>query len=78
MSEQDYMRGSKSAYRNIMLTCLGHLKADHEVRLARCIAERDEAITVLRQICKVHGDNDWEDELHLADIIDKHLGRHLG
>jgi hypothetical protein len=25
-----------------------------------------------------HGDNDWPDDLHLADVIDKHLARHLG
>jgi hypothetical protein len=52
------------------------------------IAERDEArqahqfvqaetVKVLRQVCEQHGDNDWPDDLHLADIIEKHLWRHL-
>lgn len=40
-------------------------------------AERKETIMVLRILCKYFGDNDWDENLHLADIIDKHLGRHL-
>lgn len=40
--------------------------------------ERDEAVKVLRDLCEHHGDNDWPDDLHLADAIDKHLGKHLG
>ena len=78
MSEQDYLRGSKTAYRNMLATCLKHLSDDENIDAARLIYERDEAISVLRDLCKYHGDNDWEDNLYLADIIDKHLGRHLG
>lgn len=44
---------------------------------ASLIAEREQAIAALRDICLVHGDNDWPANLHLADIIEKHLGRHL-
>lgn len=39
--------------------------------------ERDDAIKTLRQLCAEFGDNDWDDSLHLSDIINKHLGRHL-
>lgn len=39
--------------------------------------ERQEAIVILRSLCEEFGDNDWGDDLHLADIIDKHLRRHL-
>lgn len=39
--------------------------------------ERREAITMLRSICHDYGDNDWPDDLHITDIIDKHLYRHL-
>jgi len=39
--------------------------------------EREEAIMVLRGLCEHFGDNDWNESLHLADVIDKHLGKHL-
>ncbi len=32
---------------------------------------------VLRNVCKDFGDNDWPDDLHLGDVIDKHLARYL-
>lgn len=28
---------------------------------------------MLRQVCDEFGDNDWPDNLHLADVIEKHL-----
>lgn len=39
--------------------------------------ERTLAVSALRNICEVHGDNDWPDDLHLYDVISKHLTRHL-
>jgi predicted secreted protein len=48
-----------------------------EKKVSQLIIEREEAINTLRDLCREHGDNDWSDDLHLADIIDKHLGRHL-
>lgn len=39
--------------------------------------ERDEAIRILRDVCEEFGDNDWDNDLHLADIIEKHLHRNL-
>ena len=39
--------------------------------------ERRETIAMLRQVCEEFGDNEWPDNLHLADIIEKHLWRHL-
>ena len=41
------------------------------------LQEREIAIIVLRRLCAEHGDNDWPDELHLADVIEKHLANHL-
>jgi hypothetical protein len=41
------------------------------------IGEREQAVASLRDICRQFGDNDWPDDLHLADVLDKHLGRHL-
>lgn len=41
------------------------------------IAERQAVINILRRICSKHGDNDWEDNLHIGNIIEKHLERYL-
>lgn len=35
--------------------------------------ERREMIKTLRELCEEYGDNDWPDNLHLSDIIEKHL-----
>ncbi|SHH33704.1 hypothetical protein [Desulfofustis glycolicus] len=83
MGEQDYIRGSRNAYRFMMLHCLRELDIETdaeklEKKIVQLVAEREEAISVLRDICRDCGDNSWSDDLHLADIIDKHLGRHLG
>jgi hypothetical protein len=39
--------------------------------------ERAKAIVALREVCKNYGDNDWPDNLNLADIVNNHLLRHL-
>ena len=41
------------------------------------VAEREDAILTLRRICAQHGDNDWPDDLHLSDIIQKNLECYL-
>ena len=46
-------------------------------KLQEVRGERREAIMMLRQVCKYFGDNEWSDELHMADIIEKHLWNHL-
>jgi hypothetical protein len=39
--------------------------------------ERAGTIAALRELCGHFGDNDWTDDLHLADVVEKHLGKHL-
>jgi hypothetical protein len=39
--------------------------------------ERADTLLQLREVCGDFGDNDWPNELHLGDVIDKHLARHL-
>ena len=39
--------------------------------------ERQETIRTLRGLCKDFGDNNWPDNLHLGDVIEKHLGKYL-
>lgn len=45
--------------------------------IAELQTERLEAVAILRDACERYGDNDWEDDLHLTDILDKHLMPHL-
>lgn len=50
---------------------------DPNVLIAQLTSERLGAIQALRKTCEYFGDNNWEPNLHLADIIEKHLYRHL-
>lgn len=50
---------------------------DWQLEVVRLQKERFEAVNALRDICAKFGDNDWSDDLHLGDVVDKHLGRHL-
>ena len=48
-----------------------------EAAHAKWILEREATVGALRDVCADHGDNDWEPSLHLADVVEKHLARHL-
>lgn len=74
--ERAYVLGKKAVYRRLLAECLVELGPDAP-DAARLIAERAEAVAMLRRVCEDHGDNDWSDTLHLADVIEKHLYRHL-
>lgn len=78
MNEQDYERGSRMAWTLMLQQCLMHLGyKSEEGSKAAWILEREAAIRALRDVCLDHGDNNWPEELHLGDIIEKHLARHL-
>lgn len=85
-SEIDYVRGSKRAWLTMLSECLKHLGYDglrqlgcddSEISRVKLVAERSETVLILRSLCKEFGDNDWSDDLHLADVIEKHLAIHL-
>ena len=57
--------------------CALDLDGDPLTEVGRLMLERREAVAALRTICADYGDNDWPGDLHLADVIEKHLGRHL-
>lgn len=40
-------------------------------------AERAAVVLILRELCQEFGDNDWAENAHLADVIEKHLAKHL-
>jgi hypothetical protein len=78
--EASYLRGQRSAWRALLSQCLNELGygKDPDARKAGWITEREAAIAMLRMACDEFGDNDWDESLHLADIIEKHLYKHLG
>jgi hypothetical protein len=58
--------------------CLSELGyEDTEATRAKWILEREATVAALRSVCGAYGDNDWTEQLHLADVVEKHLGRHL-
>jgi len=78
IDENSYNQGSRMAWRSMLQQCCRELGYDDvEADKARWILEREEAISALRGVCSGHGDNDWEDNLHLGDIIEKHLHNNL-
>lgn len=78
MQGQSFLDGYNSALRRIVsdvVRRLGH--DDPAAEKARWIVERGNVLAALREICHDFGDNDWPDSLSLADVIEKHLARHL-
>lgn len=82
--ERSYGIGYKQALIGMLGSVLRGLGYDgldeaEQVRfeLAARLKEREEAIVQLRRVCGEVGDNDWEDNLHLADVIEKHLGAYV-
>lgn len=73
--EQNWLLGNTAAYRAVLLYCAGNLDADDPLKKAAVlIAERRDAIAALRGLCERCGlPNDWPDDLHLTDIIGKHI-----
>lgn len=72
-----YFEGRRSAFRQMLQPCIAELEPGPEREAAIIIGERVDAIAVLRRLCAKYGDNDWTDNLHLGDIIEKHLGKYL-
>lgn len=76
--ELDYIEDHRRAWLTILQYALRELGTeDVEAEKAAWVSERQETIGILRQVCRDHGDNDWPDNLHLADVVEKHLYRCL-
>lgn len=76
--EDAYQLGIRAAWTAVLRDCLYHLGySSQEGEKIAWIKEREEAINILRQVCARYGDNDWEENLHLGDVIEKHLWKHL-
>jgi len=78
LCENSYMQGSAMAWRHMLKECCRQLGYDDpEAQKSSWISEREEAISALRNICSDYGDNDWENNSNLSDVIEKHLHRNL-
>lgn len=85
MSADDYERGYEDGPRTAnlialrtLLRAIGHDANEPDgVKLARLVVVYEETRLKLRDVCAVFGDNDWPDDLHLGDVVDKHLANHL-
>ena len=76
--EKTYLKGSRMAWILMLGQCLKHLGIDDpETQHAAWVAERELTVSALRDVCGEFGDNDWPDNLHLADVVEKHLHRNL-
>lgn len=80
----DYIAGERMVWRKLFAMAAQGLGfpeptagAALELRHAELLIEMEDARAALRTLCEEHGDNDWDETLHLADVIDKHLGRYL-
>jgi predicted secreted protein len=65
-----YELGSYNAWMQIYIEATNKLGIKKEVKLE---SERIQTISLLRSLCMEYGDNDWDESLHLVDIIEKHL-----
>lgn len=78
IKDNAWSRGNDSAYSRILLMCCRELGCDNPaVEHTKWIAERQEILSCLREVCGDFGDNDWPDNLYIPDIINKHLANYL-
>lgn len=80
--ERSYIEGQRAAWRAQLSQALGNLIAygagdDPVATVTRLTLELDDTRAALREVCEEHGDNDWPDDLHLADVVEKHLAPYL-
>lgn len=72
--EAAYALGRRAGWVALLHQALRELGyEDIEAKKAAWVTEREAAIAQLRMACDEFGDNDWPDDLHIADIIEKHL-----
>lgn len=80
LDEQSYLEGERAALRAMLSEVLRRLDVvadDPQRTIARLTKEREDTIAALRSVCREHGDNEWEPEAYLADVVDRHLGKYL-
>ena len=74
--ESGYEEGRRQTATELLALAANMMEGDRP-NIADLQKERLMVVTALRRVCEEHGDNEWPDNLHLADVIEKHLARHL-
>ncbi len=74
--EQNWINGNRAAHREILGHCVRALY-DEDTSKEALILQLEDIRAALRSLCEDFGDNSWDDNLHLADVINKHLGNYL-
>ena len=86
LTESHYLRGKRSALIHQLHNVLRELSIPYTgideapenlMTIARLTIEREETISALRSACEDQGDNDWDNDLNLADVVNKHLGNYF-
>lgn len=75
--DRGYDNGIRQAALRVLSTALDLLGHERTFESFKLVKEREETILALRSLCDEFGDNDWSPQLHLAEIIEKHLIRHM-
>lgn len=80
--ERAYIEGGRMVHRLMLGMILRDLnsdglKEDPIAEIARLRMQLEDTRRALRSVCEKHGDNDWSDNLHLADVVTKHLEPYL-
>lgn len=71
VSERDYSTGYQAACRSMLQHISGHL--GKAAKAAEMKLELATTRAALRRLCIELGCSDWNDSLHLEDVIEKHL-----
>jgi hypothetical protein len=74
--EQAWLAGNRAAWASMLRLCIRELGYEGRM-LESLVIEREATVVALRGACKEHGDNDWTNDVHLADVVENHLRRHL-
>jgi hypothetical protein len=69
--ETAYEAGKLAMAQRVLSTLLPYLGGERDAEAWRL--ERADVVQALRSLCADFGDNDWPDDLHLGDVIEKHL-----
>lgn len=75
VAEAAYLRGERYAGRRLLSLAIDMLGPDGTAESWR--AERADLVSFLRRMCADHGDNDWSNDLHVVDVLEKHLFNYL-
>ena len=76
--ERKWLEGNRAAWVKMLAKCVSELGYDDpRAASSRWLLEREGAVAALRRVCEEYGDNEWDENLNLADVVEKHLERHL-